>query len=164
MALDTVVNKFSAGGEIIARMALLLMVVHVCAEVIGRYVLNQPLPMTIEIVAHYYLVAVIFLPMASVELMNDHTKVELLTEMAGPRLAAVAELMSGILSVGILSLLVVATLQEAIAQSRVGAVASGPFFDLLVWPTRWLVPVGLGLFLVALVLRLIGVWRRVCTA
>ena len=120
--------------------------------------------MTIEIVAYYYLVALVFLPLASVELADGHTKVELLAEMIGPRSSAVTELISGFLSIGIVALITVATFHEAITQTRISAVASGPFFDLPVWPTRWIVTLGFTLFLVALITRLPEIKRRVFAA
>ncbi|ATI43683.1 hypothetical protein CBW24_16125 (plasmid) [Pacificitalea manganoxidans] len=153
MTISAAVKKCVAGGEFVARAALFLMVVHVCAEAIGRYIFNQPLPMTIEIVASYYLVAIIFWSLAAVEMSDAHTKVELLSEVVSSRTSAVADMVSGVLSVGILTLMVVAAFHEAITQTRVLAVASGPFFDLPVWPARWLVPTGFAMFLAVLVMR-----------
>jgi len=160
LAITTAVKKCVVGGEVVARAALVLMVVHVCAESIGRYAFNQPLPMTIEIVVYYYLVAIIFWSLAGVEMSDSHTKVELLSEVVSPRITAAADLVSGVLSVGILALMAVAAFHEAIAQTRVFAIASGPFFDLPVWPARWLVPTGLALFLAVLVMRLWNAKRR----
>tara|TARA_R110002124_G_scaffold95189_1_gene239342 strand:+ start:3072 stop:3632 length:561 start_codon:yes stop_codon:yes gene_type:complete len=163
LAITTAVKNCVVGGEIVARGVLILMVIHVCAEAIGRYAFNQPLPMTIEIVAYYYLVAIIFWSLAGVEMSDSHTKVELLSEVVSPRASAVADTVSGILSVGILALMTIAACHEAIAQTRVLAVASGPFFDLPVWPARWLVPTGLVMFLAVLVMRTWTAERRAVT-
>jgi hypothetical protein len=61
--LGAVSNLLLAIGAAI----ITLMALHVIADVSCRYLLNQPLPGTIEIVSLYYMVAVIYLPLAYVQ-------------------------------------------------------------------------------------------------
>ena len=57
-----------------------LMAVHVIVDVLARYSFNQPLPGTIEIVSLYYMVAVIFLPVAYVQMRRQHIVVTQFTD------------------------------------------------------------------------------------
>ena len=43
--------------------ALILMMLHIAADVVARYIFNAPLHGTVEIVSAYYMVAVVFLPL-----------------------------------------------------------------------------------------------------
>ena len=57
-----------------------LMMFHITFDVIGKYLFNAPLPATLEIVSHYYMVVVVFLPLAMVEKRDAHISVEVLTQ------------------------------------------------------------------------------------
>ena len=60
--------------------ALLLMMLHIAADVALRYLFSAPLHGTVEIVSTYYMVAVVFLPLALIELRNGHIVVELVSQ------------------------------------------------------------------------------------
>ena len=60
--------------------AVVLMMLHICADVIAKYVFNSPIPGTLEIVSNYYMVATVFLPLALVERKNAHIAVEILSQ------------------------------------------------------------------------------------
>src|SRR5699024_11037366 len=67
----------------IAGLVLVLMVVHVTLDVLGKYFFNAPLPGTAEIVASYYMIAAVFLPLAYIEVVNRPIMVEILYERLG---------------------------------------------------------------------------------
>ena len=64
----------------LAGVALNLMMLHIAADVVARYIFNSPLHGTVEIVSAYYMVAVVFLPLAMIERSNGHIVVELVTQ------------------------------------------------------------------------------------
>ena len=66
------------------------MAVHVIADVSARYLFNQPLPGTIEIVSLYYMVAVIYLPVAYVQSRRQHIVVTQFTDFQLPTISAPA--------------------------------------------------------------------------
>lgn len=59
------------------------MLIQIVLDVVLKYVFNQPVPMTTEMVAHYYMVAVVFLPLPLVELRNASVSVDLFYRMFG---------------------------------------------------------------------------------
>lgn len=61
-ALLRVIDAISAVLMVVGSIALMLMMVHVTVDVVGKFVFSQPVPMTLEIVSNYYIVAVVFLP------------------------------------------------------------------------------------------------------
>ena len=68
-----------------------LMMFHITFDVFGKYLFNAPLPATLEIVSHYYMVVVVFLPLAMVEKRDAHISVEVLTQNFSDRWQKVVE-------------------------------------------------------------------------
>lgn len=66
--------------------AVVLMMVQVSLDVFFRFVLNTPLPGTITIVAHYYMIIAIFLPLAYVEQTKKSISIELISGYFPPAL------------------------------------------------------------------------------
>src|SRR5690606_21040729 len=63
------------------------MMLHVCADVTGRYFFNHPLVGTTEIVSGWYMVAVAFLPWAYLARTDNHIVAELFLRNASDRVA-----------------------------------------------------------------------------
>ena len=66
-AIDRMIDLLSFVFMAIAAIALTLMMGHVTVDVAGKYLLNAPVPVTLEMVSNYYMVAVVFLPLAAAE-------------------------------------------------------------------------------------------------
>ena len=64
----------AAGGFVI-----ILLMLHITADVAGKYFFNRPIIGTLEIVSRYYMVAVVFLPLAYVQIRRQHLTVEMFT-------------------------------------------------------------------------------------
>ena len=61
----------------LASLFLLVMMLHVCADVALKYLMSRPIEGTLEIVSYYYMVAAVFLPLAFVELTRSAVAVDL---------------------------------------------------------------------------------------
>lgn len=68
----------------LAGLALILMVIQINLDVLGRYLFNSPLPATVETVSAYFMVATVFLPLARIEMSDGHISVDLLTQFLPP--------------------------------------------------------------------------------
>lgn len=68
-----------------AGVGIVLMMLHVCADVLLDNFLGSPIPGTAEIVAYYYMGAAVFLPLPLVEFRNAGINVDLFYSMTGPR-------------------------------------------------------------------------------
>lgn len=128
----------SVGG-----IALLAMMVHVVADVVGRTIFGEPIDGTLEIVSGYYMVAVVFLPLAHVTRHDEHIYVELFTR--GLRVGRIALLDA---AVEFLALLFVGFLAWQSTVEAVTRTAHGETWEtaeglIAMWPSRWLLPVSL---------------------
>lgn len=65
----------------VATILVAAMLVHVVVDVTLKLLLNRPVPFTVEMVAHYYMVAVVFLPLPLVEFRNSGVSVDLFYRM-----------------------------------------------------------------------------------
>ena len=70
---------------ILGGVATIMMMLHIVADVILKHTLNDPIDGTTEIVAAYYMVASVFLPLAYVTFTEGHLIVELFTSKLSGR-------------------------------------------------------------------------------
>lgn len=148
--IDLVSKIFMAAAVI----ALTLMMGHVTVDVIGKYMFNSPIPVTLEMVSNYYMVAVVFLPLAAVEKVNGHIHVELIYS-ALPRVGRrILDVTAYTLALSFFFMLMRYSWVSAVRKFNVGEFIMGTY-PVLVWPGRFLVPLGCGLIAALLVLRLV---------
>lgn len=132
----------------ITAIPILVMMVHVTADVLMKYFLRSPLPGTLEIVSYYYMVAVVVLPAAFVELTRQAIAVDLFYQMMPRWLQAgcvVVVLLGSALTYGGLAWV---TWPEALRSYRINEIVMGPV-DVVIWPARFLMPIAM--FVTALV-------------
>ncbi len=140
----------------VACLAALAMVFHVTADVLSKFFLNDPLDGTLEIVAGYYMVIVIFFPLAQVTLKEGQIFVELFTRKLSKRALAGIDAGAGVLTLFYVGVLTWQTGAEAVHRTSEGEVWSFGAGDFLIWPSRWILTIGVGLMVVYVVIRLAG--------
>jgi len=145
-------SLLSALLMLVGGVALVLMMAQVTLDVIGKYFLASPLPVTLEMVSNYYMVAVVFLPLAAVERANGHIHVELIYSHL-PRLARrLLDLLAYGLGLFFFWLLADTGWVQAWRKFQVGEFIMGSY-SLIIWPSRFLVPIGAGLMVLLLALK-----------
>lgn len=154
-ALERLLERFSMALLWIAGIAITLMMLHVAADVVGKTVFHQPMTATLEIVAWYYMVATVFLPVAYIQVRKKHLMVELFTRQMEPRAMARLEGLIAVLGAVYVGTLFVLTLDQAIISTADGELQDVTFFDLPVWPSRWFLPVAVGAMTLIMILQAI---------
>ncbi|MBV1897599.1 MAG: TRAP transporter small permease [Rhodobacteraceae bacterium] len=130
------------------------MMLHVTLDVILSQFIAEPLPGTVEIVSGYYMVALVFLPLAFVELKNEHIHVDVLYSHIPDRGKTILDIFALALSTVYLSLMTYRTWLDALEKFEVGEYSMG-MFSVALWPGRFFVPIGCAVLTVALLLKLI---------
>ncbi len=142
-----------------AAVILLIMILHVVLDVLCKFLFNYPLPGTLNIVANYYMVACVFLPIAMVELTRGNIAVDLFYKRF-PRTARLFFLISGTCtSLFFFALLGYQSIFDAFKSYKKGEFIDG-IVIVHVWPSRFILPLGLGIVSVVLVYRLIHEFRQ----
>ncbi|SMF35574.1 TRAP-type C4-dicarboxylate transport system, small permease component [Tistlia consotensis] len=128
----------------IAGLVLLAMMLHVCADVAMKYLFNDPIEGTLEVVSYYYMVGSVFLPIALVELRRGSVAVDLFFNMMPARLKLVcvgAVLLASALVYGGLADV---TWHDALKAFAKREVVMGPI-DVVIWPSRFALPASFAL-------------------
>ena len=134
----------------IAMAAMAAMALHVTADVVSKNLLNLPLPVTVEMTAHYYMVAVVFFPIAAVELRNGHISVEIISQYVSERGRQLLVAAVSLVGAAYFAIVTARTWGDAVRSFNTGEYLYGSF-QLTVWPTRFFIPLGCGLLAAVLV-------------
>jgi TRAP-type C4-dicarboxylate transport system permease small subunit len=152
-AIDRICRAFTVVLVTFACIAVVLMAVHVSYDVIARSFVSGGIYGTTEIVSYYYMIACVCLPLAYIELRDEHITVEVFYDL----LPAVAKT----LALGF-SILCTAVFFAAFAYrswlDALNALGSREkvmgYADIQIWPARFFLPVAFALLVMACLLRL----------
>lgn len=146
---------FSRGLMALSCLALLAMALHVTADVVMRTFFNSPIPGTLEIGTHYYMIAVSFLALGQVQIRDGHVAVEFVVHSlkARPRMVLefLALLVTFVFSVIYLNMSWVSAAQKTARREYVLSQDN----ILLIWPSRWILVVSVAAFLLVLLVQMV---------
>lgn len=135
----------SRGLAIVSAIVITLMMVHIGADVAAKYFLGSPINGTLEIVSVYYMVAVLYLPLAWCSHDGDQIKVELFTHRLPTRYLTRHDGVVDLLLFCFLAVIAWQGAANAWAKTIIGEQRETPLDLLIVWPSRWVVPIGFGM-------------------
>lgn len=161
--LNLIVERISKILLLVAGVMLILMMLHVVADVIGKYFFRRPVVGTIEIVSWYYMVGVAMLPVAYVQINRGHLMVELFTMKLPPRGIAALDALVGIVASAYTGMVAWLVWFEAIRATARNRSLNLIWFDMPTWPSNWMLPVSFGLLTIVFVLQTVDDLGRVVT-
>ncbi|MFH1558235.1 MAG: TRAP transporter small permease [Pseudomonadota bacterium] len=148
------IDAAARAGAVLGSAAVLLMMVHVALDVLVRKLLGQPLPGTLTTVTHYYMVLIVFAPLALVERHGGHISVDLLVPLLPARVQRLMQAASGLAAGLIMALVAWRGWMDAVRDWEVSAAQVQGSAIMPVWPAHFAVPIGAGLLATAFLLRL----------
>jgi TRAP-type C4-dicarboxylate transport system permease small subunit len=143
-ALDTLTHILT----LVSGVAISLMAIHIVVDITGRYLFRAPLPGTVEFVSRYYMVVLVFLPLALVQRRDGHFVAGLFTDNLAPRAKQKLIAVTQVAMAAVALLLAWRGVTAAEHATRTGEQVQAAEFVIMAWPGRWLVPLGLGLMAV----------------
>lgn len=156
--LETLSEWLGKTALALSAVFLLLMALHVSLDVILRYLFGTSFPGTLEVVSFYYMVAVVFLPLAYVELKQEHISVDVLVGRFPTRIQLVLYLFAGTLGLIYFGMLCYQSYLDAVqATTRLETAMAN--FRFYLWPSRWALPVGFGAMCLAILANMIKALR-----
>lgn len=141
----------------VAALCLFLMMAQIVLDVVLKYVFSAPIEGNLEVVSFYYMVAVVFLPLAMVELRHEHINVDLFVQMAPKGAQRYVYSFSSTLTATFFAILTYQTFIDAMKSTAAGEVMMGTNL-VSIWPSRWALPLGFGLICLA---TLNHAWRAI---
>ena len=149
LRLRRIAHWFSVLGGI----GIVLMMILTTADVGGKFLFNHPIPGVAEIVASYFMIAAVFLPLGDTEARNEAIAVDLLYERMGLTARMLCNLLAILLTFIFYGVLAWQNLQVALDAYAIREYVSGAW-DIVTWPSKFLIPVGLVCALAVLAWRI----------
>ena len=145
---------------LLAGIATVVMMLHVTADVTTKYLFNYQIQGTIEFEASYNMVMIVFLPLAYLVCHEGLIKVELFTRGLPDRALSKLDGAMGVVTFLFMSAFTWLTAVEAIGRTVEGEVQLTGDDVLIIWPSRWFLPIGGGVMAACVLIRLIKDFRR----
>ena len=95
------------GASLVGAICVVLMMLHVTADVAGRYLFNAPLPGTIVVVANYYMIIIVFLAIGVAEERQSHITVDIVTDLMPPRPRSMFSVFASVVTLAVVLVLMI---------------------------------------------------------
>jgi TRAP-type C4-dicarboxylate transport system permease small subunit len=132
--------------------SLVLMAMHVIADVTGRILLSTPVYGTTEIVSFYYMVAAVCLPLAYIELRDEHITVDVIYQQFPPLARRMIFVFSTLATALFFGLFAYQSWLDAMKAMGIREMMMGSAM-LEIWPSRFFLPISFGLLTLVALLR-----------
>ncbi len=133
----------------IAAAIILAMMLLTTADVVGRYVFNNPVIGTVE-VSEFMLLGIVFLSVGYVQAVRGHIAVEVITSWLPRRTQIGLEIFGHILGLFLYSIITWKTGVQAYNAWSIGDFSAG-VIEFPLWPAKSLIPLGMGILCLRLV-------------
>lgn len=137
----------------IGALAVAVMAVHICVDVVLRYLFNAPGGDTLAVTTYYYMIGIAFMGMLAAEERRDHIQVTVLADRLSPAGRMATSLFASGLTLLLLAAFTWYGLETALENMEQREVAGAT--ELPVWPARFLVPFGFAAYAVALLTHVV---------
>lgn len=143
-AIDKALSRLSWGLMSVGICIAILMALHIVIDVLAKFLFNFPLAGTLEIVANYYMVGLIFMPLAHIQRADGHIAADLFVNLLNPDVRRYLNAFVMFSMAAFAALLVWRSSVEALRSfSYLEAIQTSGYF-VYVFPARWLIPIGFG--------------------
>ncbi len=142
-----------------AELCVLLMMLHMLADITARAVLGAGLEGTVESVTHLYMVGAAILPFAALEARSQHLHVEALIERVRPRTAKILMCFARLLTAFVCTAMAWLTLEQALGATAIREHVELTRWSLPTWPARWVFPLAFGTMAIAALVNLLALPR-----
>jgi len=157
--LKAFIDRLSLLSAKAVAVLLMVMMCFTCLDVFLRFFLGKSIVGTVEIEGNYFMVAIIFLPLAYGMISHQgHIRVEILTSHLSALLKRWVEVLGWVLSLSVFGLVTVYGFAGAWHSWRAGETMVN--IGLPIWPGRLMVAVGGLLLGLQMVLKLVQLFKR----
>lgn len=148
-------NHLLNAAMVVAGVAVVLMMLHVTADVLSRPFMARPLPGTTLIVSDYYMVACAFLPLAFAQMAGAHISMDVTAHLLPGRAQYHMAGLALVIACTIFGLLTYSASLDAMTKYRINSFAIEFGTRIPTWPSYFLLPVGCALMTLVSAIKLI---------
>lgn len=149
---EKAIRVLSNGLTFLAGIALLLMMGQMVLDVFLTYFFNKPIEGNLEVVSIYHMVAVVFLPLAMVELRHEHIHVDLVVRWLPQWMQRVIYIFGSLISAAFFAILAYQTWLDALKSYRIDEIVMGAVY-VTIWPAKFILPFSFFLIMLAVLLH-----------
>lgn len=143
------------GLTLLAGIALLLMMGQMVLDVFLTYFFRKPIEGNLEVVSIYHMVAVVFLPLAMVELRHEHIHVDLVVRWLPQVVQRMIYILGSLISATFFAILAYQTWLDALKSYRMDEIVMGAVY-VTIWPAKFILPFS---FLLIMLTVLLHAWK-----
>ena len=132
---------------------VVLMMLHITLDVFMRLI-GHPIPATVTIVPHYYMLPIIFLPLALTERNDAHITVEVVVQFLHRNIQKVLAVLAWGVSAAVFGILFYQTLFDAIDKTEKGTFMMEVDYKIPIWPSYYFLPAGFAVVILVLLYRI----------
>lgn len=151
-AVERALRFLATAFAFVAGVALLLMMVQTVVDVTMKNVFGAPIEGNLEIVSVYHMVALVFLPLAIVELKHEHIVVDLLVRLFPSGLRRTTDTIGYLVSAMFFGILAWQTGVDAIEAYQMGEILMTSIL-VTIWPAKFSLPLGFAAVMLACLLH-----------
>lgn len=143
---------------ILAAICVAALMITVVADTTGRFVFLTPIPGANDYSRFWWMTLIVFGGLGLAERRNEHIEALVLENRMPPRLRAVWQGIRAFVITITLALLLVAAIPSAVGHQAQGEYAPGS--EIAIWPTRYVLILGAGVFLLTAITRALQMGRE----
>lgn len=151
---EFLVQRLAGALAVVSCIGLMLMMLQTTVDVLSNNLLGRPIEGNAEIIAAYYMVMIVFLPLAFVELRHEHINADLLVRMFPPIAQRLLYALAGLISLAFFGILVWQSTIDAMRAMRIDEVMMGSIY-IPIWPAKMSLPLGFGAIFLALLVNVL---------
>lgn len=143
--------------SLLGSLCVILMMLHITTEVTLRYLFSITLPGTLVFVGNYYMIVVVFVPLALLELRGRHIAVDVIAGNFPAGLQRVLAALAKLLTATVMGMLTYAAWEQALKKMQTGATIDQGTASIVIWPGYFLLVAGGALMTLVALVRLVEI-------
>lgn len=151
-------KKLSDWTALVVGGLVLLMMLHVTAEVLLRVGFDMHIPGTMEVVTYYYMVAAVFMGIFACTTEDGHIRVDVLAQFLKGKVRLVVDVIGLIVMTVYFAIFSYGLYLQAVKSWSRNETVDAIFLELPVWPSRWIAVVGMFLSILSVLYLFRFVW------
>ncbi|MCG8548500.1 MAG: TRAP transporter small permease [Alphaproteobacteria bacterium] len=152
--LARILSGLVTATTFVGAVAILLMIVHIAADVVMRNIFLDPIAATAVVVANYYMAIVSFLPVALAEKLDQHVAVDLVYGRFPERVQIWILRAVRLLVAVVAGFAAYGFLQDALRKLALDSYVRESGYNVPDWPGYFMLPIGFGLLSLLLLFKL----------
>ncbi|CUH81135.1 TRAP transporter small permease [Tropicibacter naphthalenivorans] len=147
--IETAIEWLAKLSFFVGALSIILMMLHIGADVFARTFFGSGVPGTLEITAEWYMIGIVYMPLALLMLRDQHISVDLFIHNLSPRVQHGLRAATGVLAMAYFYYWADASLQLALKKTKRLSFLDSGLWQIPTWPVYWACFIGVVLLMLA---------------